>query len=102
MGQALRLTPKTRYPHHVPYAYAPKEERRYFAQLQGYQVMPVEELFTVQRVDLQTPAQVIISHQNPRAVCSNCGEEIINEREVVVRGVVLCKTCAYGGYYQAR
>jgi formylmethanofuran dehydrogenase subunit E len=98
-GTSLRLTPKQDIRTRA-YTYAPNEERRYYAQLQGYQVMPVEELFTVQRVELQTPAQVIISHQNARAVCSKCGEEIINEREVVVRGMVLCKTCAYGGYYQ--
>ena len=64
--------------------YVPGEKRRYFAQLQGYQVMPDEELFNFQWVDLVTPADVIISHQNVRAICSKCGEEIINERELVV------------------
>jgi formylmethanofuran dehydrogenase subunit E len=80
-------------------AYAPEEKRRYFAQLQGYQVMPDEEMFIFQCVELRTPASVIISHQNARAVCSNCGEEIINECEVVQEGLVLCRTCAHGGYY---
>jgi formylmethanofuran dehydrogenase subunit E len=82
--------------------FAPDEKRRYFAQLKGYQVMPDEELFTFQHVELRTPAEQIISHQNARAVCSKCGEEIINEREVIIKGRVLCKTCAYGGYYQVK
>jgi formylmethanofuran dehydrogenase subunit E len=82
--------------------FAPDEKRRYFAQLKGYQVMPDEELFTFQQVELRTPAEQIISHQNARAVCSKCGEEIINEREVIIKGRVLCKTCAYGGYYQVK
>jgi len=83
-------------------AYAPKEKRRYFAQLQGYQEMPDEEMFIFQSVELRTPASTIISHQNARAVCSNCGEEIINECEIVQQGLVLCRTCAHGGYYHLK
>ena len=82
--------------------YVPGEKRRYFAQLQGYQVMPDEELFSFTIVELSTPAAQIISHQNARAVCQKCGEEIINNREVVVDGKVLCQMCAYGGYYRVK
>jgi formylmethanofuran dehydrogenase subunit E len=62
--------------------------------------MPEEELFNFQLVRLTTPAELIISHQNAQSVCSKCGEEIINERQVVLDGVVMCKTCAFGGYYE--
>ncbi|HSB67611.1 MAG TPA: FmdE family protein [Anaerolineales bacterium] len=79
--------------------YAADEQRHYFAQLKGYQVMPGEELFTFQRVKLLIPASQIISRQNARAKCSACGEEIINEREVVVDNVVMCQTCGNGSYY---
>jgi formylmethanofuran dehydrogenase subunit E len=96
---SLRLVPKLDVRTRA-LAYAPNEQRRYFAQLQGYQVMPDEELFNFQRVELQTPAKKLISHQNARAICSTCGEEIINEREVVVDCQVLCQTCAHGGYYR--
>ncbi len=98
-GTSLRLAPKpdvrTR-----SLVYAPKEKRCYYAQLEGYQVMPEGELFKFEQVVLTTPAQQIISHQNARAICSKCSEEIINEREVVIDGEVLCKTCAGTGYYQ--
>ena len=100
-GTSLRLAPKLDVRIRA-LVYAPDEKRRYFAQLQGYQVMPDGELFSFRWVELKTPAMQIISHQNARAVCVNCGEEIINEREVVVEGSVLCQTCAYGGYYQLK
>jgi len=99
IGASLRLAPKSDVRTRA-HAYAPGEEHRYFAQLQGYQVMPDEELFNFQWVELMKPAEMIISHQNARALCSKCGEEIINEREVVVNGKVLCQPCAFGGYYQ--
>ncbi len=80
--------------------YASQEKRNYFAQLKGYQLMPDDELFSFQRVDLVIPAGQIMSRQSARATCSKCGEEIINEREVVLEGKTLCRTCAFGGYYR--
>jgi formylmethanofuran dehydrogenase subunit E len=79
--------------------YAPEEKRRYYAQLKGYQRMPVEELFSFQTVELQVPLAHLLSRPNMRKRCSNCGEEVINEREVVHQGKVLCQTCAHGSYY---
>lgn len=99
-GASLRLAPRLDIRTRA-LTYAPEEKRRYFAQLQGYQIMPDDELFSFQRVELQIPPTQIISHQNARAHCSNCGEEVINKREVVVEGEVLCQTCAYGGYYRS-
>jgi formylmethanofuran dehydrogenase subunit E len=100
-NKSLRLAPKPDVRIRA-LEYAPEEKRHYFAQLKGYQIMPVQELFNIREVELVNPAQQIISHQKARAVCSECGEEIINEREVVVNGRVLCQTCAYGGYYRVR
>jgi formylmethanofuran dehydrogenase subunit E len=100
-NKSLRLAPKSDVRMRA-LEYAPEEKRHYFAQLKGYQIMPVQELFNIREVELVIPAQQIISHQKARAVCSECGEEIINEREVVVNGRVLCQTCAFGGYYRVR
>lgn len=99
-GTSLRLAPKPDVRTQA-LVYAPQERRRYYAQLEGYQIMPEEELFNFQEVMLTTPAGQIISHQNARSICSKCGEEIINEREVVIEGQVFCKTCAFGGYYHS-
>ncbi len=95
---SIRLAPRPDVRNRA-HDYAPLEKRHYFAQLKGYQLMPEEELFSFQRVELVIPAVQIMSRQNARAICSNCGEEVINEREVVKDGKLLCRTCASGGYY---
>lgn len=83
------------------YAYAPNEPRHYFAQMQAYQIMPDDELLTVQDVILNTPIEQIVSRPNLRVDCDVCGEEIMNEREIHQNGLSLCHVCAHGGYYQA-
>ena len=80
--------------------YAPDESSHYFAQLQAYQIMPNEELLTVQEVTLTTPVDELVSRPGIRVNCDVCGEEIINERELVQDGSTLCCACAGNGYYQ--
>jgi formylmethanofuran dehydrogenase subunit E len=79
--------------------YAPEQTRRYFAMLHGYQRMPDAELLSFEWVELAKPVAAIVSRAGARAKCDCCGEEIINEREVVGADVTLCRTCAGGGYY---
>jgi len=80
-------------------SYASEEPRRYFAQLQGYQVMPDAELLRFQEVELHPTLKELISRPLARAVCDYCGEEISNERERRLNGAVLCRACADDGYY---
>ena len=80
--------------------FVPDEPRHYFAQMQAYQMMPDEEMMTVQEVFLNTSIELIVSHPGLRVHCNVCGEEIMNEREVMQEGLTLCRTCAGGGYYQ--
>jgi formylmethanofuran dehydrogenase subunit E len=100
-GQAIRLSPALDA-RECALAYAPGEERHYFAQLQGYQIMPDNELFRIQPVILQPSLEALISKPVFRVNCDECGEEIINERQVVVDGAVLCRACAQDGYYLIR
>jgi len=81
-------------------AYAPDEPRRYLAQMQAYQVMPDDELLTMQEVILNQSASQIISIPGRRVNCYQCGEEIINEREIMRGGLPLCRSCAGNAYYQ--
>jgi formylmethanofuran dehydrogenase subunit E len=67
--------------------------------LQGYQVMPTAELLQATPVVLRVSVASLVSRAGARAVCVECGEEIVNERELHVEGRVLCRTCAEGGYY---
>ncbi|MGZ9222677.1 MAG: hypothetical protein ACXW4Q_11260 [Anaerolineales bacterium] len=55
----------------------------------AYQVMPVSELFSVQRVNLHVPLSMILAQSAMKAVCEMCNEEIINGREVVKREMIL-------------
>jgi formylmethanofuran dehydrogenase subunit E len=81
------------------YSYAPGEPRHYFAQMRAYQVMPDDELLTIQEVDLTTPVSQIVSRPGVRVNCAACGEEIINERQVIHEGLTLCLSCAGYSYY---
>lgn len=80
--------------------YAPHAKSIWHAYLQAYQIIPDEELIKFEKVRLTRPLAKILSKPQARVVCSNCGEEIINEREVVRSGVILCRHCAGDGYYQ--
>jgi formylmethanofuran dehydrogenase subunit E len=62
--------------------------------------MPVRELFSIHEVDLEPALVYVLSRAGLRAKCAHCGEEIINERQVIVEGETLCQTCAGQGYYR--
>ena len=100
-GQAVRVVPRLDVRERA-YAYAANEKRHYFVQLHAYQVMPDDELLSIRPVTLSTPVEAIVSRPVVRANCALCGEEIINEREIVRGGQVLCRSCAQPGYYHAR
>lgn len=97
--QAIRIAPQLDV-REKAYRYAPHEPRHYFAQLQAYQTMPDAELLTIQAVTLTTPVAAIVSRAGVRVNCAICGEEIINERELLVGGRPFCQSCAGRGYYQ--
>jgi formylmethanofuran dehydrogenase subunit E len=98
-GQSLRVAPKVDVRKRA-WNYAPKKEKRhYFVQLHAYQVMPVEELLFFQEVILDPPIEEIISRPAIRTNCDICGEEIINEREVIKAGQTVCQSCAFDSYY---
>jgi len=97
-GRAVRVAPRLDVRQQA-YDYAPGEEQRYYAQLQGYQKMPDDELLSIENVSLAIPVSDLVSRPGLRVNCEQCGEEIINEREVVQDGQILCQTCAGFAYY---
>lgn len=100
-GAAFRLAPRADV-RELARDFAPGETRHYFAQLEGYQKMPDEALFSVTPVRLAAPLAQILSRPGVRATCAICGEEIINEREIIFQGLAYCKSCLGQGYYQER
>lgn len=99
--RSLRLAPR---PGVRPRAFthAPAESSHYRAMLHAYQVMPDDELLIFQEVELQPSIAAIRSQPGVRVECAFCGEEIINERERVINGQILCRSCAGSSYYRLR
>jgi formylmethanofuran dehydrogenase subunit E len=98
-GEAQRLAPRLDVRQRAA-SYAPDEPRHYFAQLLGYQVMPETELFSIMPVVLSPGIEDLVSRPGVRTNCAACGEEIINEREVILDGLPYCRSCAGHSYYQ--
>ena len=97
--QAVRVVPRAGV-RTAARRYAPSAHNRWMAQLKGYQQMPEQELLRTQPVTLTIDLEKLISRPCVRSTCETCGEEIINEREVIQEEVVLCRACAGGSYYQ--
>ncbi len=98
-GRALRLAPALNI-RDLACGCVTEEPRRYFAQMQAYQILPDEEMFTVVEIQLLTPIEQIISRAGVRVDCDLCGEEITNEREVHQNEMTLCQPCSGNSYYQ--
>jgi len=49
---------------------------------------------------LTVSLEKLLSKPGYRVNCKICGEEIINEREVVQEGIIFCRSCAGEGYCQ--
>jgi formylmethanofuran dehydrogenase subunit E len=97
--QAVRIWP---HPHsrERAAAYAEDGRNRWERMLLGYQRMPNEELLIARPVTLTRSVAQIVSRAGVRAECDECGEEIVNEREVQQNGKTLCLACAGQGYYR--
>ena len=95
--RAVRIRPHPLARQHAArYATA---QSRWHAQLAAYQTLPVDELLCACPVELVVPIEAIVSRPGVRVTCAVCGEEIINEREVVRAGMILCRSCAGEGRY---
>ncbi len=98
-GRAVRIAPSSATRKRAK-DYAPEATSRWEAYLLGYQRMPDEELLVIQEVLLDMSLAEILSRDGYRINCELCGEEIINEREVVRGGITMCRSCAGERYYR--
>jgi formylmethanofuran dehydrogenase subunit E len=98
-GQAVRVSP-TAVSRDLAQKYAPNQPSRWHQYLIGYQRIPDAQLVTVTPVTLVQPLAAILSQPDKRVICQQCGEEVMNEREVVgENGRILCQACAGQSYY---
>ena len=73
----------------------------YRQQLEAYKVMPDGELFNVQPVRVKLRPEDLPGRPRSRVACERCGEGVNDGREVTQDGLVLCRSCAAGSYYEA-
>ena len=64
-----------------------------------FDAIPDEELFTHRRVKVQFKPEDLPGKPLYATFCQQCGEEVIDGRQVERDGRTLCKACADGGYY---
>lgn len=96
-GRAVRIWPSPQCRARAAY-YAPLAPNRWRAQLEAYQIMPAAELLSACEVELLIDLKALIARRGVRVSCSICGEEILNQREVIRDDKKLCCFCASGGY----
>lgn len=98
-GLALRITPRARS-RELAQCYAPQAPSRWHAYRDAYQIIPDDELLRAQPVKLTQSIAAILSRPDARVLCEQCGEEVMNEREVQVGSRTLCQSCAGESYYR--
>lgn len=98
--QALRVAPQAGA-RELAGEYAPSARNKWEAQLIGYKHIPDELLFSWQWLELNVSAKEIIGQVGKRVTCEICGEEIINQREVIHKEMILCKPCSGDSYFHS-
>jgi formylmethanofuran dehydrogenase subunit E len=69
-------------------------------QMLAYREMLEDDLFSMQWVKVEMPAEEFPGYKGERIVCAECGEGINFRREVLRDGRVLCLACAGERYYE--
>jgi formylmethanofuran dehydrogenase subunit E len=97
-GECIRIKPHPQARNRAE-RLLPEKPSSWHSQLEAYQIMEDDDLFIIESVQLTLSLEKVISQPGLRVNCSQCDEEIINEREVMHNGQVYCRTCAGEGYY---
>lgn len=77
----------------------PHIENKYQAQLEAYKIMSDDELFDVINVKVEIKPEDMPGRPLKRVKCDVCGELVQDMRDILKNGKILCKPCAFGGYY---
>lgn len=72
---------------------------KYARQLEAYKVMPDDELFKIEQVEVAIPQEDLPGKPLSRIQCQSCGEWVQDKREIEQEGILLCRGCARGRYY---
>ncbi|TBV82720.1 MAG: formylmethanofuran dehydrogenase [Desulfobulbaceae bacterium] len=97
-GQAIRITAREES-RELAKKYCPEIENKSRQQLEAYRLMPEEQLFSLQPVKVEVPAQDLPGKPLRRVQCQSCGDWVQDSREVQKNQQTLCRPCATGRYY---
>ena len=97
-GKAVRVVAREEARELAP-RYVPEENNKYEQQRQAYRVMPDEELLGFEEVKVTTPPEDMPGSPVSRVACEQCGDFVVDMREVRRDGKVLCRPCANGAYF---
>ncbi len=97
-NQAVRVVPRPGI-RETAWGYTKDANNRWTAQLEGYRLMPEQELLQTMPVTLTVNVEKLIGRPGVRVVCEVCREEIMNDREVIIEETVLCRACVGEAYY---
>src|ERR1700687_921629 len=69
-------------------------------QQKAYAQLPDDTLFDKKWVKVDVQPEDLPGFKSPRVVCAECGEGINFQREVIMKGRALCRSCAGESYYK--
>ena len=61
---------------------------------------PEAEILKIERVTIDIPDDDIPGLPHQKAVCTRCGERVMDNRHILVEGRPVCRNCANGSYYR--
>ncbi|MBM9513309.1 FmdE family protein [Desulfogranum marinum] len=98
-GKAVRVTAREES-RELAKKYAPQTVEKYQRQLDAYKVMPLDELFSFQDVEVTLKECEMPGRPIRRVECEECGDWVQDCREVIQDGKTLCRGCAGNRYYK--
>ena len=100
-GAAYRISPRGGI-RELAKVVADSAETPWHAQVEAYQSISAEDLLCIEQVKLTLCLDAIISKPGLRVNCAECGEEVMNARQVTQRGRPVCLGCATQSPYYLR
>ncbi len=97
-GKAMRILAREES-RELSRKYCPEIEDKYQRQLEAYRVMPENELFTIEEVQVPIPKEDMPGRPLKRVQCQSCGDWVQDCRDMEQDGKLLCRGCAQGKYY---
>ncbi len=98
-GKAIRIAAKESSKAQAR-AMHPEIESKNQQQMLAYREMPEDDLFSIQWVKVELPAEEFPGYKGERIVCAECGEGINFRREILRNDRTLCRACAGERYYE--